>query len=145
MFYYYDHMSKTTEISRQVTCKGRQERLPYRSKVKQSVNTSLHLICPTGGPRTNPIEIAILLPDFYSIPAVDENKKKLQEYGSNESRSKQLHNCRHCNQLTTAHLMKNSGYVTVAREELTNYAQINSTANYSTEKKNQPRQSVLVN
>lgn len=30
--------------------------------------------------------------------------------------------------------MKNSGYVTVAREELTNYAQINSTANYLTEK-----------
>lgn len=74
MFYYYDHMSKTTEISRQVTCKGGQERLPYRSKVKLSVNTSLHLICPTGGPRTNPIEIAILLRDFYSIPAVDKNK-----------------------------------------------------------------------
>lgn len=74
MFYYYDHMSKTTEISRQVTCKGRQERLPYRSKVKLSVNISLHLICPTGGPRTNPIEIAILLRDFYSIPAVDKNK-----------------------------------------------------------------------
>lgn len=62
-------------------------------------------------------------------------KQKLQEYDSNESRSKQLHNCCHCNQLTTAHLMKNSGYVTVARVELTNYAQINSTANYSTEKK----------
>lgn len=41
----------------------------------------------------------------------------------------------HCNHLTTAHLMKNSGYVTVPREELTYYAQINSTANYVTDKK----------
>lgn len=134
MFYYYDHMSKTTEISRQVTCKGRQERLPYRSKVKQPVNTSLHLICLTKDqePRTNPIEIAILL-RFLLIRLWIKTRR--QEYAANESRSIQLHNCCHCNHLTTAHLRKNSGYVTVPREELTYYAQINSTANYVTDKK----------
>lgn len=121
-------MSKTTEISRQVTCKGRQERLPYRSEVKQSVNTSLHLICLTGGPRTNPIEIAIIFIWLWI-------KTRRQKYGSNESISIQLHNCCHGNHLTTAQLMKNSGYVTVPREELTQYAQINSTANYVTDKR----------
>lgn len=50
-YWYKSHVSKTAQISRQVTSKARETmRLPYRSKTKgQDVNSSLLQISLTGG------------------------------------------------------------------------------------------------
>lgn len=105
-------MFKTTEISRQVTCKGRQERSPYRSiikacqhqltpniadwRTKSKSNFNRHIFC-----------------EIFTHPAV--NQKPKERNMVEMSRSIQL-------------LMQNSGYGTVPLGEVTNYTQNKSTA-----------------